>query len=121
MLPHTQVADKTYCYTFIRTDIPIAQQIVQAAHATLEAGLKAGQTSKFHETTSIILLEAHSEEKLLEAHGNITQAGIDCALFYEPDDHLGYDPSYTSFATIPITADQRHHFKKYRLFKNKGA
>jgi len=95
---------------------------VQAAHATLEAGLKAGQSSKFHETTSLILLEAKNESALLNAHEHITQAGIDCALFYEPDDHLGYSPSYTSFATIPLTAEHRHHFKKYRLYKaNQGA
>lgn len=97
--------------------MPFAQQIVQASHATLEAGLKAGQSSKFHETTSLILLEAPSEAYLLKAHEHITQAGIDCALFYEPDDNLGYSPSFTSFATLPITSEQRHHFKKFRLYK----
>jgi hypothetical protein len=90
---------------------------MQAAHATLEAGLKAGQSSRFKETSRLILLEVPNEEKLLTAHEMISQAGIDCALFYEPDDNLGYDPSYTSFATLPITSEQRHHFKKFRLYK----
>jgi hypothetical protein len=99
--------------------LPIEQQIVQAAHATLEAGLKAGASSlTFKETTSLILLEASNEEKLLQAHEHIINLGIDCALFYEPDDNLGYTPSYTSFSTVPITAEHRHHFKKYRLFKS---
>jgi len=91
---------------------------VQAAHATLEAGLKAGLAGKkFTETTSLILLEAKNEEHLLKAHEHISGQGIDCALFYEPDDHLGYVPSHTSFATVPLTAENRHHFKKYKLFK----
>ena len=91
---------------------------MQAAHAALEAGLKAGQSGKkFDETTSIILLEAKSEEKLLNAHERIKGLGIDCSLFFEPDDGLGYEPSFTSFATEPITAEHRQHFKKYRLYK----
>lgn len=114
-----QVIDRKFCYTFIRKDLPFAQQIVQAAHATLEVGLKAGQSGQtFDETTSIILLTALNEEHLLKAHSNITQLGIDCALFYEPDDNLGYTPSHTAFATIPVSQEQRAHFKKYSLFKS---
>ena len=97
--------------------MPYAQQIVQAAHATLEAGLKAGKTSSYQETSTLILLEAKSEEHLLGAHAHLEQAGIPCALFYEPDDDLGYEPGYTSLATIPITAEQRHHFKKFKLYR----
>ena len=90
---------------------------MQAAHATLEAGLKAGQSSSFKETSSLILLEASSEAKLLAAHEHLQQAGINCALFYEPDDNLGYPPGYTALATHPITSDQRHIFKKFRLYR----
>lgn len=111
---------KTYCYAFIRSDLPLEQQIVQAAHATLEAGLKAGQSGNIpKETSSLILLSIPSEEKLLTAHEKISQAGIDCALFFEPDDDLGYKPGYTAFATQPITSEHRHLFKRYKLFKSK--
>lgn len=114
-----QVQPKSYCYTFIRQDLPLEQKIVQAAHATFEAGLKAGHTGiKFDETTSLVLLEVHNEEQLLKAYQHVTTSGIDCALFYEPDDNLGYSPSHTAFATLPITQEHRHHFKKYRLFKS---
>jgi hypothetical protein len=27
-----------HCYTFLRTDIPLADQIVQASHSAIEAG-----------------------------------------------------------------------------------
>lgn len=27
-----------HCYTFVRTDIPVADQIVQACHSSAEAG-----------------------------------------------------------------------------------
>lgn len=109
---------KTYCYTFIRSDLPLEQQIVQAAHATLEAGLRAGQAGiNPKETSSLILLSVPNEDKLLTAHEKISQAGIDCALFYEPDSDLGYEPGYTAFATLPITSENRHHFKRYKLFK----
>lgn len=90
---------------------------MQAAHATLEAGLKAGQSSSFKETSTLILLEAKSEDHLLAAHEHLTQNGIACALFYEPDDHLGYPPGYTSLATHPLTAEHRHHFKNFKLYR----
>ena len=90
---------------------------MQAAHATLEAGLKAGQSSSYHETSTLILLEAKSEEHLLSAHEHLKQVGINCALFYEPDDDLGYPPGYTSLATVPITAEHRQHFKKFKLYR----
>jgi hypothetical protein len=71
-------------------------------------------------TSSIILLEAKNEFQLLKAYAHINDTlGIECERFYEPDSNLGYEPSYTAFATVPITAEQRHHFKKYRLFKLK--
>jgi peptidyl-tRNA hydrolase len=104
---------------FIRTDIPLAQQIVQANHATLHAGLLAGQSGhSYKQTPSIVLLQISNETKLLQAHERITSAGITCALFHEPDDDLGYVPSHTAFATIPVTEEHRAEFRQYKLWRS---
>ena len=100
---------------FIRKDLPLAQQIVQAAHATLEAGLSA--TTKPTTPSHLIMLTARDEPHLLQIHDQISMKGISTALFYEPDDHLGYPPGYTAFATHPLNETDRHHFKKYKLWK----
>lgn len=102
---------------FIRTDIPIAQQIVQSNHASLEAGLKAGQSNQYSQTSSIILIAIKNEYQLKKAYEQITAQGIPCEIFFEPDSHLGYPPGYTSFATLPVTEDQRPAFRKYRLWQ----
>jgi len=103
---------------FIRTDIPLAQQIVQANHATLHAGLLAGQSGhSYSKTPSIVLLQISNEAKLLKAHAHITSAGIPCEIFFEPDSGLGYQPSYTAFATIPVAEEIRAEFRQYRLWK----
>ena len=114
-----QISHKTYCYVFIRTDIPLAQQIVQANHATLHAGLLAGQSGhSYTKTPSIVLLQISNEAKLLKAHARITSLGIPCEIFFEPDTHLGYDPSYTSFATIPVAEELRAEFRQYKLWRS---
>lgn len=104
---------------FIRTDIPLAQQIVQANHSTLHAGLLAGQSGhSYEQTPSIVLLQISNEAKLLKAHTRITSTGITCVLFREPDFNLGYLPGFTSFATIPVAEELRAEFRQYRLWRS---
>jgi len=104
---------------FIRTDIPLAQQIVQAAHSVLHAGLLAGQSGRsYTETPSIVLLQISNETKLLQAHERVTSTGTKCALFHEPDSGLGYEPSFTAFATIPVTEEHRAEFRQYKLWRS---
>jgi hypothetical protein len=93
------------------------QQLVQAAHATLEAGLKAGDSLKLANPSSLVLLEATNEAHLLQIHSYLVKQNIDCSLFYEPDDDLGYQPGYTALATRPLSKEARKHFKNFRLYK----
>jgi len=103
---------------FIRTDIPLAQQIVQATHSTLHAGLIAGQSGhSYAETPSIVLLQIPNEARLLQAYERITSAGIKCALFFEPDCDLGLEPSHTAFATIPVAEEHRAEFRQFKLWR----
>lgn len=57
--------DIPYCYCFIRTDIPIEDQIVQTAHACLESG----KMFQHPDNTHIVLLSLKSESKLIETAG----------------------------------------------------
>lgn len=105
-----QITEKTYSYVFIRTDIALAQQLVQASHAALEAGLKDKHT--YQQTSSIIMFQIPDEETLKKELEYIESLGIECASFYEPYEDMGI----TAFATLPVTEDKRHFFKKYTLW-----
>lgn len=95
---------------FLRTDIPLAQQLVQASHAALEAGLKDNHT--YQQTSSIIIFQIPDEQTLKNELNYIQSLGIECASFYEPYEDMGI----TAFATLPVTEDKRHFFKKYTLW-----
>lgn len=111
----SQIAEKTWVYVFIRTDLPIEQQIVQACHAALEAGHSFDRKSS--EPSSLIILQIPNKEKLEVAMQRTIDRGIRCEAFYEPD----WDYGFTSFATEPITLDQRKTFSKYKLWKGPNA
>ena len=66
-----------YSYLFIRKDLPPAQQIIQAAHAT-HALEKA-------ENTNIVLFQVENEEKLTEAFEHCLMNQVPAHMFYEPD------------------------------------
>jgi hypothetical protein len=53
-----------YTYVLLRKDISPEQQIVQAAHATLEAGFIY---KKPDQTSYLIVCEVENEQELLEA------------------------------------------------------
>lgn len=101
---------KNYCYTFIRVDLPIEQQIVQAAHSALEAGRELGRPDQI---SHLILLEAKSESHLQEIASELNDVGIRYHLFFEPD----YSRGYTSLTTEALTTrSERRYFKKHRLY-----
>jgi hypothetical protein len=94
----------------VRTDIPLAQQMVQASHAALEAGLKDNRS--YSQTSSIIIFQIQSELELTEELEYIRSLGIVCAKFFEPYEDMGI----TAFATLPISEEYRPLFKKYTLW-----
>jgi hypothetical protein len=53
-----------YTYVIIRKDISPEQQIVQACHAALEAGLRFKQPEQ---TSLLIVLEVPNQQALLDA------------------------------------------------------
>lgn len=103
-------------YTFIRTDLPIEQQIVQAAHSALEAGRDLGKPLGH---SYLILLEAKSQDQLQKISNALSDQCIKFSLFHEPD----YDRGYTSLTTEPLDPDdpRRTFFKKYSMYKYRPA
>lgn len=96
-----------YSYAFVRTDIPLAAQIVQLGHACACAGHEYGEHG------NLIVFGVSSEEKLLTAVAKAEQHGIRCFLFHESD----WPKGYTAACTEPVTGDDRLHFRRYQLYK----
>jgi hypothetical protein len=95
---------------FVRKDIPLSAQVVQTGHACLEAGSKFPQP--VDRSVYLVVLAVTSEEKLLEVVEWVNQQNIQIALFYEPDDGLGY----TAACTQPVLDPQRAIFRKYSIW-----
>ena len=105
------MSEKNYVYTWIRTDLPIEQQIVQAAHSALEAGRDFGKPAR---DSHLILLSAKSQAELIKISQRLTTHGIRHHMFHEPD----YDRGYTSITTEPLTSDEdRAIFRRYSMYQ----
>lgn len=98
-----------YCYVFIRTDIPLADQGVQIGHATLEAG----KFFKHPDNTHMIVLQLPGQEELNEAGDKLMMRDIEFVKFFEPDDEMGH----TAIATEPVYGSKRKLFQKYELWQ----
>ncbi len=92
----------------VRTDIPLADQLVQACHASIEAG------ARFHHPTGchLVLLSVPDERALHEALTGLDWHGICYSLFYEPDDGIGYSAACTQ----PVGKHHRRLFRRYNLW-----
>lgn len=104
--------EKTYVYCFVRGDIPVAQQLVQLAHAALEAG-RAHPDPHRSTPSSLIAIKLKNQHELDKAFARLMQSDIACTMFFEPDWEYGN----TAFATAPVRSPERHLFKRYQLWK----
>ena len=100
-----------WCYVFIRTDIPIAQQIVQTAHSAYESGRGLGKHVPF---PRMVLIAVKNGQELEDALDDCSQF-IQCYPFYESEQ--GLDITLTSFTTRPVSFDERVIFKSYKLWR----
>ncbi len=94
----------------VRTDIPLAQQIVQVGHACLEAGRRFEWPEQ---SCNLVVLGVPALADLQIAVEWTTLAGIRMALFDEPDDGLGL----TAACTEPLNTPLRRLFRNYSLWK----
>ena len=109
--------DSPFTYIAVRKDIPLAQQIVQACHASLEMGFDLQRPCRScKDIVSLILLQVENEKELLELAKKIEFHNIKFHVFYEPE-NMGYEPSYTALATEPIYDEHREIFAEYKMWK----
>lgn len=103
---------KPYVYVLVREDIPVAQQLVQASHAALEAGFRFQQPEK---TASLIVLSVPDEAALKEAAARLAGHDIEHHMFFEPD----FGPmGYSALATRPLVEKKdRHRMRKWPLYR----
>ena len=100
-----------YCYTFIRKDLPLNHQIVQACHSALEAGSEFKEPGRI---PNLILLELKNSEHLEEATRLLDKHGIKYHKFFEPDNNIGH----SSITTEPLCDERRKALSNFRLWRN---
>ena len=109
---NTEINNRPYTYVFIRNDLSYAQQIVQASHATLEAGFKFEQPE---EISSIVLFPLNNEKDLFDKARYLREHGIEHEMFYEPDIN-----QYTAIATRAMFGEEREIFSELRTYRPKA-
>ena len=103
--------NKKHFYVLIRTDLPLAQQMVQSIHAAYEAAGKFDDNTS--QTHSTVLCQVKSEKDLIKAAYKLELAGIQHHIFKEPD--IGNQS--TALCTEPLTQDRRREFSNWKLWK----
>jgi len=85
---------------------------VQACHAAIETARKF-QDPLPDSDTYVVALQVANREELIEAYHRLRQTGIQCQLFYEPDESFGF----SALATEPlVTKQQRKVLSRYKLW-----
>lgn len=108
MMPRPN-CDPRYLFVAVRRDIPLADQVVQVAHAAFEAG------QRWHgdrETCHLILVAVASQQALVDLAARCEARGIGFTLFDEPDDQMGY----TALCSEPLRDSRRRVFRRYPLW-----
>lgn len=98
-------------YIFVRTDIPIEYQMVQACHACFEMGMEIADKPK--QVSHMVLCQIKNEEEIYKLSSYLKEHDMAYHMFYEPD----YNTGYTAICTEPIYGEQRKLFKKFKLLK----
>lgn len=96
-------------YVLVRTDLPLATQMVQVCHACRIAGARFVMPAYAH----LVLLQVSNEAELDNAREHIRSRAIRCVSFNEPDGLLGS----TAICTEPVGKMGRPVFNRYKLWK----
>ncbi len=93
----------------VRTDIPLADQMVQVGHTCLAAGHCFEQPD---DSGHLMVMAVPSLAALYEVSARCKVTGIRHVLFYEPDEGMGY----TALCTEPIMGEVRRVLRKLPLW-----
>lgn len=100
-------------FVFVREDLSIEQQTVQAAHAAYEAGIRFGQADGPY--GSIVICVAQNSKELQKISIRLGYLNIKHHCFHEPD--IPND-KLTAIGTESLSKDRRKPLRKYRLWMN---
>lgn len=100
--------DTPYVYAFVRRDLSLPQQAVQACHACIEMARTLLPSCDEH--PHLVLCGIKSEPSLWTVLNRLERLGIAYRPFRDSD--LG--DQLTAIATEPVRGDQRHHFRRYQ-------
>lgn len=98
-----------YCYCLVRTDIALADQIVQVGHACIAAALQFSPRA----CCRLVVLSVPGREDLLAVGEVLGREEIRYSLFFEPDNEMGF----TALATEPLNNVDRKVFKRMKLWR----
>lgn len=96
-------------YVLVRTDLPLASQMVQVCHACRIAGARFVMPAYAH----LVILQVSNEAELDAAREHIRRRAIRCVSFSEPDGLVGS----TAICTEPVGKLGRPVFNRYKLWK----
>lgn len=100
----------SHYYVFVRTDIPLADQICQVSHASV----LAGKRFQLPNNCNLVLLQVKDKEALLKVSDKLNKLEIQHVIHHEPDD----DMQETCLASQVVPQDQRRFFSNYPLWKS---
>jgi hypothetical protein len=83
------------------------QQLVQSVHAAIQAATLFPSQDPW-----LVVCQVPDAVELGRAKAHLETSSIDAAMFYEPDDDLGF----TAIATGPIGREQRRALRRYQLW-----
>lgn len=117
--PYRNADDKTRIYVFVRTDLVLAQQAVQAAHAAAEAGALFYRPEE-HGVASLILLQLADIDALATTQAALAEKGIAFTTFHEPDQDATRAPGtpvgLSAIGTRPMAPAEWSFLRKWRLW-----
>ena len=99
-----------YVYVFVRTDIPIVHQAVQATHAGI-ASARSGLIDCEHDHPSLVLIGIPNEDELKRVSARLNKCGFRHSMFHEDD----MDGQVTAIATQSVGHEDKKHFRDYKL------
>ena len=101
---------EAYTYLFVRQDISLAQQLVQASHAALDAG--RAFTDIPHR--NLVLIGVRSEHELSAVEQHLAECDIRFSIFYEPDGLMGHSAICSEALTDRHKRKRLSHFDLWK-------
>jgi len=104
------MTERPYHYVIVRTDLTLPQQLVQAAHASYEAGAAHGTPGW---NGNMVMCQVASEEQLEELAQYMETEGIPHVVWREGD----LNDQITSIATAPLQQEKRRLLQRLDLWR----